>query len=541
MYRFKRSGIGLLLACALLMAGCTGPQTSGNTPSGDAGGGSGPSGTANIYLYQEPNGTFGPLAPASGPDNQVNSLIFQGLLQADPDFELQPILAESFEVSEDAKTFTFKLKPDLTWSDGEPLTSEDVMFTYNLMANPKSKSATAGSYAGVKGAQEVADGKADTVSGFRAPDEQTFVIEGVEPNYGLLALIGQTYILPKHVLGDLPVDKVADNEYFKKPTVTSGPFTFAEYKTSQYIKVVANPKANPVPKIKEIFLKPMTSDVATAQLGNGGIDVATVSPLDLETLQDFDQVEVQEKLGAGFIRLALNQSKDYFKDKRVRQAFLYAVNRTELVDKVLSGKAEVQNSDFYQPDSPDDLNDYAYDPAKAKQLLKAAGWDAKQEVSIVWIAGQRDRDASATIVQSQLKEAGVNVKLKKVQAAELMDAYTKKTYDMVLYGGGNYATDPWSVDVIAGCEQHFPNGGNINFFCNKEFDAVMKKANGTVDEKERTELYADAARISNEEADLFWLYSPYGLWAVNKRLKGFQAPGSQEVPFWDPASWSLSG
>lgn len=541
MYRWKRSGLGLLLAVALLVAGCTGPQTSGNTPSGDSGGGDGPSGTANIYLYQEPNGTFGPLAPASGPDNQVNSLIFQGLLAADPDFELQPILAESFEVSDDAKTFTFKLKPDLQWSDGEPLTSADVMFTYNLMANPQSKSATAGSYTGVKGAKAVADGKADTVSGFTAPDEQTFVIEGTEPNYGLLALIGQTYILPEHVLGDLPVDKVADNEYFKKPTVTSGPFSFSEYKTGQYIHVVANPEANPVPKIKEIFLKPMTSDVATAQLGNGGIDVATVSPLDLETLQDFDQVEVQEKLGAGFIRIGLNQSKAYFKDKRVRQAFLYAVNRTELVDKVLGGKAEVQNSDFYQPEAPDDLNTYAYDPAKAKQLLKDADWDPKQEITIVWIAGQRDRDASATIVQSQLKEVGVNVKLKKVQAAELMDSYTKKSFDMVLYGGGNYATDPWNVDVIAGCDQHFPSGGNINYFCNEEFDSVMKKANGTVDDDERAALYADAARISNEEADLFWLYSPYGLWAVNKRLKGFQAPGSQEVPFWDPASWSLSG
>src|SRR5690606_31944283 len=131
-----------------------------------------------------------------------------------------------------------------------------------------------------------------------------------------------------------------------------------------------------------------------AELGNGGLDVATVSPLDLETLEGFDHLEVQEKLGAGFIRIGLNQSRDYFKDKRVRQAFLYAVNRADLVDQVLKGKAVVQNSDFYTPNAPQDLNDYAYDPAKAKQLLTEAGWDFDRKIDLMWIPGQRDRDAS---------------------------------------------------------------------------------------------------------------------------------------------------
>ncbi|MFX4271480.1 ABC transporter substrate-binding protein [Propionibacteriaceae bacterium Y1685] len=529
---------GLVLAGVVALSACTGPTSTQNTPTGDSGGG--PAGTANIYLYQEPAGMFGPLAPASGPDSQVSSLIFQGLLQADPDFNLQPILAESYEVSEDAKTFTFKLRPDLKWSDGEPLTSADVLFTYNLLANPKVGSAAAGNLAAVEGAKEVADGKADEVSGFTAPDDNTFVITATEPNFGLLALIGQFHVMPKHILGDIPVDQVYDNEFFKKPTVGSGPFMFDEYKTSQHVHVVANPHANPAPKLKDVYLKPMTSDVATAQLGNGGIDVATVSPLDLETLSDFDNVEVQEKLGAGFVRLAVNQDKKEFSDKRVRQAFLYAVNRQQLVDQVLNGKGEVQNSDFYQPRAPEGLNDYAYDPEKAKQLLSEAGWDASREVTISWVAGQRDRDASATVVQSQLAEVGVKVKLQQVQASEIAELYSKRTYDMVLYGGGNYATDPWNVNAITSCDTHYPKGANINFFCNAELDELMKKANASTDEAERTQLYADAAKISNEEADLFWLYSPYGNWAVNKRLQGFKAPGSQEVPFWDAANWSIA-
>lgn len=538
MSKLASVGFALGLSLVLVITACTGPATEqpGGQPSN---GGSTNGGAINIYLYQEPAGIFGPLAPASGPDQQVNSLIFQSLLAADPDFELQPVLAESYEIGPDATTFTFKLKPDLTWNDGEPLTSADVLFTYNVLANPKSKSSATAFFQTVEGVSEVADGKADTVSGFSAPDEQTFVVKTTEPNYGLLAQLGPLLILPEHVLGDIPIDQLYDDEYFKKPTVTSGPFKFEEYKTSQYVKVVANPEANPAPKLSEIYLKPMSSDVATAELGNGGLDVATVSPLDLETLEGFDHLQVQEKLGGGFVRIGLNQSRDYFKDARVRQAFLYAVNRVDLVDQVLGGKAVVQNSDFYTPDAPEDLNDYAYDPAKAKQLLTDAGWDFDREIDLMWIPGQRDRDSSVTIVQSQLAEVGVKVKLRQVQGTEITKIYSDKDFDMVLYGGGNYAIDESNVIVITACDRHYPDGGNINYFCDPELDKIMKEANATVEDVRRKELYAEAARISNEQVDLMWLYSPYGLWAVNDRVQGFQAPGSQEVPFWNPAEWSI--
>jgi ABC-type transport system substrate-binding protein len=530
MKKLTRFGLGLGIALVLAITACTGPTT--ETPGAPGtGSASQAGGTVN----------FGPLAPASGPDGQVNSLIFQGLLGADPNFELQPILADTYDISPDAKTFTFKLKSGLKWNDGTPLTSADVLFTYNTMANPKAKSASASLFSSIVGAKDVTDGKADTVAGITAPDDQTIVIKTTLPNVGLLAQIGPILILPDHILGDIPIGELYDNEYFRNPTVTSGPFKFVEYKTSQYVHVVANENANPKPKLAEVYLKPMTSDVATAALGNGELDVATVSPLDLETISGFDQVKVQEKLGAGFVRLGINQSRGYFKDKRIRQAFLYAVNRADLVNKVLNGKAVVQNSDFYTPRAPKDLNDYAFDQALAKQLLADAGWDSAKEIDLMWVPGQRDRDASATIVQSQLKEVGVNVKLRQVQPSEIAKIYGDKDFDMVLYGGGNYAISSDNVSVITACDKHYPNGGNINYFCDPDLDKIMKEANGTVDEAKRDELYAQAAKISNEQADLFWLYSPYGLWAVNSRVQGFQAPGSQEVNFWDPASWSVTG
>lgn len=529
----RRKLLACLAATALLaVAACTGPKAADSGTDTNA--------SINVYLYQEPAGLFGPLAPSSGPDNQVMSFINEGLLGVDPDYKLQPRLAESFEVSPDATTFTFKLRKGLKWSDGTPFTSKDVLFTYNALANAKVKAATLGSYSGVQGVKEFNAGTAQTITGFSAPDDNTFVIKAAAANYGLVALIGIAYIMPEHVLGKIAPESLAADAFWRKPTVTIGPYTFDEYKTNQYVHVVANPNYRNPAKIKDVYLKPMKSDAATAQLGNGQIDIATYSPTDLATVSGFKDITTQEKPGGGFVRIALNQTKPYFKDARVRQAFLYATDRKQIVQTVLSGKGEVRLSDFAKANEPSGLNEYAKDVNKAKQLLQEAGWDPNTTIKLQWVQGQRDRDATATIVQSELAAVGVKVELVNVQGAQITKTYQEKSYDMVLYGGGNYAIDSSSIAVIATCAQQYPTGGNINWFCNQQVDQLMNQANAETDAAKRKSLYDQAAKLTNEQADLFWLYSPNGLWGVNNRIKGFKAAGSQDAGFWDPASWTVS-
>ena len=527
----RRKLVAAVAIAALAVAGCAGPK---NTSGGSSG-----STSLNVYLYQEPAGLFGPLAPSSGPDNQVMSFLYEGLLGVDTDYKLQPRLAESYEVSSDATTFTFKLRKGLKWSDGKPLTAKDVLYTYKLLADPKSGSATAGLYTAVAGVADFAAGKATEISGFSAPDDNTFVIKAAAPNYGLVSQIGTAYVLPEHVLGSTPSADIAKNDFFRAPKVTEGPYTFVDYKTNQYVHVKANPNYRSPAKIKDVYLKPMTSDAATAQLGNGGIDIASYSPTDVDTVSKFNGVSTQEKPGAGFVRIALNQSKDYFADVRVRQAFLYAIDREQIVKTVLAGKADVRLSDFAKDNEPDGLNEYSYDPDKAKQLLAEAGWDPNRAINLQWVQGQRDRDATSTIIQNQLAAVGVKVNLVNVQAAQISKSYQDKSYDMTLYGGGNYAIDSSSIIYITACAQRFPAGGNINQFCDPTLDGLMSKANATTDDDERKDLYEQAAKRENSQADLMWLYSPNGLWGVNDKVKGFKAPGSQDSGFWDPASWSI--
>src|SRR5262249_35267596 len=116
---------------AVATAACAGPPASQTSATNSA---------LNVYLYQEPAGVFSPLAPISGPDNQVMSFIDEGLLAVDPNYKLQPELAQSYDVSPDATTFTFHLRKGLKWSDGKPFTSKDVLFTYQMLADPKTTS-----------------------------------------------------------------------------------------------------------------------------------------------------------------------------------------------------------------------------------------------------------------------------------------------------------------------------------------------------------------------------------------------------------------
>lgn len=530
--KLLRTAVGLAVAASVLAACSSDPTQK------DSGGGSGQK-TLNVYLYQKPT-LFSPLEGASGPDQMVMGLIYDSLLGLNDQFAQVPHLATAMPtVSPDAKTFTFTLRQGLKWSDGKPFTSKDVLFTYNLLANVKSGSATPGNYSDIEGYDAVAAGKAKTLSGLTAPDDHTFVIKASKPDVGLIGLIGGIPIIPEHILGKDPIEKVADDPFFNKPTVGMGPFQFVTYKTDQYVELTKNKNYRQSIGVDKIYLKPVTSDVATAQLGTGEMDIVQISPTDLSTVQKMKNVAVVSKESAGYTRIALNQSKPEFQDPRVRQAVLYAVDRKKLIQKVLGGKGTVINSSFMKDALPSDLNDYAYDPQKAKDLLKQAGWDKNRTVELEWIPGQRDRDTTVTVVQSQLQAVGMKVKLRQVQAAQLVDSYDKKSFDMVLYGGGGYATDPWSANPILACNQSYPDGANVTHFCDHQLDTDMLKANQTTDKAARMKTYQEAARIENAKAAYYWLYNPQTIWAYNTRIQGFVGSGDFTNPFLDIASWKV--
>ena len=196
------------------------------------------SSTLNIYLYQKPK-NWNPLAPPNGPDTQVETLIYDALLMVNDQYQYEPRLAERWSASADARTFTFNLRSGLRWSDSQPFTSKDVLFTYKLLANPASGSAHAAKFDHVLGIADFRAGMATDVAGFRLPDDNTFVIELDQPNAAFISSISWPFygILPEHMLGTADLKTLSDNPFFLNPTVGMGPFTFVRYETDQFVEL----------------------------------------------------------------------------------------------------------------------------------------------------------------------------------------------------------------------------------------------------------------------------------------------------------------
>lgn len=538
LWRGTRAG-ALVGALLLAATACTGPQTTGTGGQGGEGGGGS---AVNVFLYQKPKGVFSPMAPASGPDFYVQSMVFMPLMQPGPDLQLAPRAAKSMEASEDAKTFTFKLRDDLKWTDGTPFTAKDVVMTFNLLADAKTGTASSGNFATVEGFDEFKAGTADKVSGFQAPDDHTFVMKSKTANMGLPALVVPTaMILPEHILGSKKPEEMANEPFFKKPDVGLGPYSVTEYKTDQYVNLKKNPNFPGGVGVDEVFLKPVTNDVAVAQLGTGEMDLASVPASELATVKGMDKVKLSTAKDGGFTRMAVNQERETLKNPKVRQGLMYGMDREAMVKSIFpEGNARVRNSAFDPTITGDGIEQYKHDPEKAKQLLTEGGWDFSKELEVQWIAGGNpDRDAAATIFQAQMAEIGVKVKLTHIEAAQQTDSLTNGNYDLMLMGGGNYATNSWSVAPIIGCDTFYPKGANLGHYCNPELDAKLKEANTIADESERNAKYAEAAKIENAEVSYLWLYNFDTNWAQNTKLDGI-TPLALGSGFYNPEEWKLS-
>lgn len=543
-----------LIAPILVLAGCSSDdEEDGGDPDDSAGAPSGGDSSdegedadesvVNVHLYNDPR-SFNPTNSYHGPDQLVMGLIFQKLFVATPEGIFEPRLAESWEISDDAQTFTFHLHDGLTWNDGTPLTSSDVKFSFELIANPDA-TPNAPQWDDVVGWQEFADGQADDVSGFQTPDDQTFVVELNEPNAGYLANLStqSRFVIPEHILGDVPVEDIADHPYFLEPTVGYGPYNFVRFEVDQFVELEANPDFHlGEPEIQQMFLYPLESDVAAAQLGTGEMDVARISATDVETVDGFDNATVRPAEPTGYLRMSFEtiheensrgaQPQERFQDPRVRQAMVYAIDRQGILDTVLGGFGEVVNTTFHAEWAvPDDLNDYSYDPERARELLDEAGWDSSEPVEIAWRAGNRDRDSIMTIVQEQWNEVGIQTELVPLDAG-----VEHEGNDMGFYGGGFSTVEPSTERPSHMCGF----GQNNSGYCNPELDALWAQADQETDPDVRAELYQDIARIVNEEVPYIWVVADSQLWATSDRLEGFVPNGDFVNQFQDAFKWRIA-
>jgi peptide/nickel transport system substrate-binding protein len=492
--------------------------------------------------------TLNPLYSTSGSEQQVERLMFGTLVKMSGDLVPTPDLAESIDVSDDATVYTFNLRQDITFTDGEPLTAEDVIFTLQTALDPAAASVWRGRLLGITGAEEFGDGGADSVSGLTAPDEHTVEITLAAPDSAFLPVFcgfAGLGILPQHVLADVAPDQMQADAFSLAPTVSAGAYQFVQFQAEQFLELAANPEyVGGAPVIETIILRIVTPPVGISQLETGEMDLMSLPVGEAERVRSLPDITVVSVPSPSMDFLALNMNRESLQNPGLRKAMMHAIDREGIVNSVLQGEGEVVNSPIFGPDwmgVPEGLNDYAYDPEQAQQLLADSGWDTSQTLQIMHVPDQGVKDSVISIVQEQLRAVGIQTEILQVDVAELNRRYiTDNDFDIFYNAGGVFRADPSISGNYFETRNFAPNGGNASHYTNERVDELYAEGKATGDPEQRKVAYTEIAQILNEELPWIYFWSPNSLYAASNRLQGFEAPSYTNNKFWNAETWSLS-
>ncbi len=370
---------------------------------------------------------FVPFHASNGTQTQIFDLIYSRLLKVQDDLTFQPDLAESWEVNEDATVYTFKIREGITWTDGEPFTIDDIIFTYTTALTPETGAAQAGKLKQIKGATAFYDGESDTIEGLERVDDTTLRITLELPNVAFLTgTAGSSslvWILPEHIFSSVDLATIDQAPESQSPTVGTGAYQWVEYVPDQYISFTANPNYHlGAPKIQQVFLRLAEPATQLAQLESGELHlVSRMAAKEADRLSTSETIDIVNTPGVGVFQTAIFNER--VPDKRVRQAMMYGTDRKALLDAVLLGQGELVYSTVIGPDWAvyDDLNTYEFDPEKARSLLEEAGWDGSQTLELTWSKGYQPVELAAPVFQQQMADIGITIELAPLESAAYVD------------------------------------------------------------------------------------------------------------------------
>lgn len=513
--------IGLSLAFMLMSCSQQKNETTSNYNQNYA---SESGGTLVDAMSGEPSGLIAMIAGESSAST-IASNIFNSLLKYDKNLELTGELAQSWDVSPDQKTITFHLKPNLKWADGKPLTSDDVLFTWQLVTDEKTRTPYGADYKLVK--------KAET------PNPDTFKVTYAQPYAPALDSWSGLHILPKHLLEGQDIN----NTPFARNPVGSHFYELDQWKKGESISLKRNVNATQgqaridrlvsriIPDRAAQFLELMADNLDSMSLNS--IQYARIFPSRPDLTAKIAQYK---ELGNSYTYLGFNLKRKPFDDVRVRQAINYAIDKQEIIDGVLLGLG-LPVASPYKPGtrwSNPSLQPYPYDPGKAIALLKAAGFEDHDHDGILDRDGQplsfeiltnqnKEREMSAVLVQRRLKEIGIDVKIRVVEWATFISRFIKTgDFNVVLLGWG-LGLEPDQFNIWHSSQQA-PGQFNFIGYNNPTVDKLLEDGRTELDPDKRMKIYHAFAKILLEDSPVVYLFAGYGLPAIHKRVKGIDDP-----------------
>lgn len=519
-----RRALAFMLTALLVIISACGSSGGGDNNEGGSGNTDNSGKKAvNIGVTYAPSG-INPLSPVGLVSTYVAGLMFPPLVELDSNLEYQPMLADSIE-TEDNTTFTIKLNENAKWTDGTPVTADDVIFTLKLMSNVKVASNYAYIFATIEGLDDAGylpEGE-DEISGVSKVDDHTLTIKTKAPTTLDIFkdTIGRNLMtLPQAALKDIAPEDINTSDFMQNPTVTSGPYKMVNYNRDHFVEMEANPDYfKGAPKIEQLNFKVLQGTAVAAQLQSGEIDM-NIPSAGVIPISDYENVKALEHVttvdGPPIATQFMYVNENSVPDAKQRQAISYAMNREMIVNNLLKGSGEVVDDFFtsYSPYKDESQQPVAYDPEKAKSLLAESGWDSGKTLTLSVLSGDATLEQAANIVAENLNAVGVKVQIQMLDLATLLDRIVKMEYDLGILTVSLTPVNP--LPDIA----YFLSEGNPNAYKNEEVDNLLNSLSAEVDEEKIMDYYSQLQAILKEDVPMPSIYATKALGAVNNRVTG---------------------
>lgn len=489
-----------------------------------------------IGTINEPT-TLNPIYPPLGKSIGVENLLFLSLHGRNSEGKIVPQLAYSWEYSEDFKSITYYLRKDVQWSDGKPVTAEDVKFTLDLIKNPDVGSPLAASVRFIDSAKVINPHKICFYFTRVYADE--LIDSGITP-------------LPMHILKFV---KDMRNAAFNTSPVGNGPYTLEKWERGKSMELVANDKyyKGRPPLDNVVFWFAPGEEELAVELLEGNVDIVTdVTPSLYERIKEKEDINLIIKPGHTYTYIGWNLEKPLFKEKKMRLALTYAINRENLVENVLLNLADVAKGPI-PPTSwayDDELTTISYSPEEAAKLLDDMGWELHERTNIrrkdriplrfILITNKENpiRVAIANFIVSELTKIGVTVVTEFLDTQTFINRLVSRDFDAFILGWSiKERIDPtivWNSD---------PEKGKFNLvsYRNSEVDEMIEKGLLTLDRRETKKIWAAFQKIIAEDIPNTFLFYPQEISAANRRVNGINKNDTRFIladleHYWIPTS-----
>jgi peptide/nickel transport system substrate-binding protein len=483
------------------------------------------------------------------------------------DHNLEPSLEMAAEfptkenglISEDGLTIRLPLNPEANWSDGEPVTAGDFVFTYEMILDP-GNIATQSTW------------PYDTyLESVTAEDDKTLVLKFTEP-FAPWATTIFNYVLPEHALRPVfeAEGSIDEAEWNRSPDVINGPFKLREWEAGSHLIFEANDMYwRGRPKLDQVNILVVPDDEAQmAAIKTGDTDVGIfLSYADIPTINELDDVDVVTVLSgyneSWFFNLntdetAAKNGHPALQDVRVRQAIAYAMDFDAVTDVLLFGGTYPPPTKWEEtPYAYPDADPYKYNADKARALLDEAGWvDSngdgtrdKDGVELVLVysttQGREVREQTQVVAQQYLGEVGIGIEIQNNSYDTMWNSYGQGgpiatgQYDIAQWSDVGDFPDPnesqWLCSEIPSDE--FPDGGNWYGVCDEDLDGFLQAQAVEMDPQKRIETFHEVGRIINEKVYWLGVWHDNDVWTINRRLRSVRISGGD--PFWNAYEWDV--